>query len=41
MCGTEFGEDVIKRLLRKPVVLEPRKKKKKKVESNGNGTPAP
>lgn len=38
MCGTEFSKDVIKRLLRKPVVQEPKKKKKKKLES-ANGTP--
>lgn len=39
MCGTEFGEEVIKHLVRKPVVQEPKKKKKKKLE-NGNSTPA-
>lgn len=39
MCGTEFGEEVIKRLQRKPVVAEPKKKKKRKVDGSSASTP--
>lgn len=40
MCGTKFGQDVIDRMLRKPYVLEPKKKKKKQKLDSATPTPA-